>query len=153
MSTRFSSPGTDSQVLTSHRDARGPDHISCTAPSTEGTRTWRIADTRDAGDGAGDLTTDLAASLYLSLFLTPVGSARATVTLTDLAGAVRGTGPRGVRAAGHGGEALLRRWERAGLVGPVLEDDPCVTLLPRGAALLNGPFRWDRLTRALRRHS
>ena len=128
------------------------DHTlgSSGAHLTERTRTWRNATTHPRH--SGDLTTDLAASLFLSLFVTPVGSARAEVTLAELAGAVQSTGPRGIRAAGHGGEALLRRWERAGLIAPVASDAEGARLLPRGVALLNGPFRWDRLTRALRRH-
>lgn len=154
MSTTLSSPDTDVPTLSAHqRGARDLDHTLgsfATVPPASRGRVWHHGGPTPRH--TGDLTTDLAASLFLSLFVTPVGAARAEVALTDLADAVDGTGPRGIRAAGRGGEALVRRWERAGLVGPVGETDTRVCLLPRGTALLNGPFRWDRLTRALRRH-
>lgn len=101
-----------------------------------------------------DLVTDLAASMFLSLFSTPLGGVRDGVERCELQAAVAGTGAKGVRAAGAGGAALICAWERAGLVAvPDTTRTPgssSIRLLPRGQALAAGPFRWDRLNRALR---
>lgn len=123
---------------------RSPGHL----PTT---RAFGPRSHRPSAQGS-DLVTDLAASLFLSLFVNNVGAARPHVPVVDLHSVVASTGPRGVRAAGQDGAVLLSRWEQAGLIDPVSEAEATITLRPRGIALLAGPFRWDRLTRALSRH-
>lgn len=99
------------------------------------------------------LAADLAASLFLSLFAVSSGAVRAEIRVSDLLDAIALTGPRGVVTSGHRGVVLVGQWERAGLVHPVSEGAEVIELLPRGTTLLTGPFRWDRLSRVLRRQS